>query len=239
MRVRLRGVVARLGSPLFFVLAGLCFLLPFTTVSCGAAPFQAVTSSGSSAGVTPNSGANLVERSCDMYSGINLVSGGAPSVYYSPQGGCGLFPPANQNGSPATADTGGVPLGPQPLMLLVLAAILVGLVASLTRRVSRVTILAATAIMAILLQWLWECTEIGMYTLGGYRVNLGIGAILCMAALALAALSYRVSQRWAPTLVHAPPAGANARLRALFGGQPAPWVPPPPPEPPWPPTPAP
>jgi hypothetical protein len=222
MRATLRRLAARLGSPLFFVVAGLCFLLPFATVSCDGetGPPQPCTQAVNWAPAT--------------YTGIDLLMGNAPSV--AAPGACPLSSQANATSSPTTVDPLQTTLREQPLVVVAFALILVGLFLGLIHRVTRVTKVVVAAILILLIQWVMDGLPLLLLT--AVRVTPDFGAIACVVALVLAARSYRAPQRWTADLIHPPPAAASEGPVGL-GGQFSRRAPPPQPEPPLPPTPAP
>jgi hypothetical protein len=255
MRVRIRDLVAHLGSPLFLVLAGLCVLLPFASVSCNVSADQGLISSETSMGGTSSSGLSAAEQPClqslsnwnwATYTGVNLLVGSTPNVDLQTPSGCGYLSQQAGTETPTTFDNSEMNLGVQPAMWLLLALLLVGLFFSLTRRAAGVAIVSAAAVVAVLGQWAIESAAI-LSRMGGpnpseeFSVHMGIGALLCILALALAALCAASTTSWFTDLrrrLTPPPSGPPP-----WGG-PASWPPPAPGEelsarPPWPPTPAP
>jgi hypothetical protein len=250
MRVRIRDLVAHLGSPLFLLLAGLCVLLPFASVSCNVSADQGLISSETSIGGTSSSGLSAAEQPClqslsnwnwATYTGVNLLVGSTPNVDLQTPSGCGYLSQEARTESPTTFDDGVMNLGVQPAMWLLLALILAGLFFSLTRRVAGVAIVCAAAAIAVLGQWAMESGAI-LSRMGGpnaseeFSVHLGIGALLCILALALAALCAGSTTPWLTGLrQRLTPAIAEPRVTAAFGDLGATWLPPPPPPgpPPW------
>jgi hypothetical protein len=250
MRVRIRDLVAHLGSPLFLVLAGLCVLLPFASVSCNVSADQGLISSETSIGGTSSSGLSAAEQPClqslsnwnwATYTGVNLLVGSTPNVDLQTPSGCGYLSQEARTESPTTFDDGVMNFGMQPAMWLLLALILAGLYCSLTRRVAGVAILCAAAAVAVLGQWVIESASI-LSRMGGpnpseeFSVHLGIGALLCILALALAALCAGSTTPWLTDLRRRlTPAVADPQVPAAVGDLGATWLPPPPPPgpPPW------
>src|SRR4051794_9962177 len=99
---------ARKVSPIFFVLAALCFLLPFAGVSCNTsaaksalAPFTS-GSGGAQADATNKCLDALNNVNLVTYTGTNLVLGTAPSTKQSADlpGDCATL---NSSGSPTSS----------------------------------------------------------------------------------------------------------------------------------------
>jgi hypothetical protein len=107
------ALLGRLASPAGLVLAGLCFLLPFVSVSCSSGPSE-----------------EHVEMTLS-YSGKDLVAGGWPDLHYvdSQQ----TVDQADLRRSPLS----GTPLAPfpvEPFAVAVVTLLAVGIVAALIRR---------------------------------------------------------------------------------------------------------
>lgn len=164
MAAAVREPAPRLLSPVLFVLAGLCFLLPFAGVSCDTTAVKSqVSALGSLAqlGGGTSSGTNLqtLNRCLDSlagydlatYSGVDLASGGQPAVATTPPSGCREL--AQQGGAAATTPgtPAGYTVGMQPLLLVAAALMLVGLVLNLLRHRLRPLLVAASAGAALIL----------------------------------------------------------------------------------------
>lgn len=206
---------ARLVSPLFFVLAIVLFVLPFVGVSCNTdAAKPLLSAAGPSA-----PGAQCLEGvkalNLETYSGVNLALGSAPTVNTgaSVPAGCDT---SNGSGSSDNGlnklDAQKLKVSPQPLILVGLAVILVGLVVGTLRIAFRGFIAAACAVAAAVLVFVGEqsagtaainalATQAqsnsngssgglppGLTVQSFFLANPGIGLWLVIAALALAAL---------------------------------------------------
>jgi hypothetical protein len=147
---------ARGVSPILLVLAALCFLLPFVGVSCNtAAGGAALGSALSQAGGLGNSGNAAAVTSClqglnghDLvtYSGVNLLTGGTPTTVTNIPGcDTGSSPSAS---STVSKDAG---IGVQPLIVVALLLILVGIVATAVRAPLRAVIAGGAALVAAVL----------------------------------------------------------------------------------------
>jgi hypothetical protein len=143
-------------SPILLVLAGLCFLLPFVGVSCNtAAGGAALGSALSQAGGSGNSGNSAALTSClqalngrDLvtYSGVDLLTGGTPSTATSIPGcDTGSASASSSASSTVSKDAG---IGVQPLMVVALVLILLGVVATALRRPLRAWIAGGAALVA-------------------------------------------------------------------------------------------
>lgn len=133
-------------SPILFVLAILCFLLPFTAISCnstaGASAAGALGSLGGT-NTTPQESACLTQLSSGRdfitYSGVNEVTGGDPSTDL---GACQSLP----SSTPSSGGNGNI--GVQPLLLVALIVIVAGAVATLLRAPLRLAVAAGAALVA-------------------------------------------------------------------------------------------
>ncbi|HEY8756399.1 MAG TPA: hypothetical protein VIN65_08650 [Candidatus Dormibacteraeota bacterium] len=143
-------------SPILLVLAALCFLLPFVGVSCNtAAGGAALGSALSQAGGSGNSGNSAALTSClqalngrDLvtYSGVDLLTGGTPSTATSIPGcDTGSASASSSASSTVSKDAG---IGVQPLMVVALVLILLGVVATALRRPLRAWIAGGAALVA-------------------------------------------------------------------------------------------
>jgi hypothetical protein len=189
----------RIVSPVFLVLAGLCFLLPFAGVSCNTTTATAelgslfssspqiggqgsdqegVPSYCTPATASPNgdllphcqyslepaglpaepAGLMACLNSLDnfnlaTYTGLDLAAGSAPSAAGAEPSGCSALSTEEGSSSsiPTRADAGQIGLGAQPLLLVALLAILLGLLVSLTRIALRGLAVAVAAAVAIIL----------------------------------------------------------------------------------------
>ncbi|MBB5869567.1 hypothetical protein F4553_002946 [Allocatelliglobosispora scoriae] len=120
----MRQLLARLTTPTGFLLAGLCFLLPFAAVSCEA----------------PGGYGRAAPGATTTYSGLTLAVGGVPKVDKPTQ----LLPKAQRKEDE---------LPPQPFAIVSLALIIVGLLASIVlyNRRSRFPVAAAVSTLATVL----------------------------------------------------------------------------------------
>jgi hypothetical protein len=146
-------------SPILLVLAALCFLLPFVGVSCNtAAGGAALGSALSQAGGSGNGGNSSALTSClqalngrDLvtYSGVDMLTGGNPTAATSIPG-CDTGSASSSSSASATVskDAG---IGVQPLMVVALVLIVVGLLASLLRAPARAVIAGSAALVAAVL----------------------------------------------------------------------------------------
>lgn len=214
---------ARKISPLFFVLAALCFLLPFVGVSCNADAAKSTLGPLISASGGGNPQQTQQVNACldalnnynlATYSGANLALGSAPSVNNG--SGPEACKALGGSSSPTTAtNADDLKLGTQPLIAVVAICILAGLILGVLRLPFRGVITALLAILAIvvlLIQYGRESAAIAdkivaASSKGGsssipsgidvstfVKTNMGIGLILCLAVLAIAALYNLVAQ---------------------------------------------
>jgi hypothetical protein len=146
-------------SPILLVLAALCFLLPFVGVSCNtSAGGAALGSALSQAGGAGNSGNAAAVTSClqglsgrDLvtYSGVNLLTGSTPAATTSIPGcDTGSASASSSASSTVSKDAG---IGVQPLMVVALLLILVGIIAGLLRAPARAVIAGSAALVAAVL----------------------------------------------------------------------------------------
>jgi hypothetical protein len=143
---------ARAASPILLVLAALCFLLPFIGVSCNTAAAEtALGGALSQANGSPGSGNAGLATSClqalsghDLatYSGLNLLTGSNPSIATS-LAGCG-----SSSAAPSTQAAG---IGAQPLVVVALLLILVGIAATVLRGPPRGFVAGGAAIVGAVL----------------------------------------------------------------------------------------
>ncbi len=261
----------RLVSPLLFILAGLCFLLPFAGVSCNTTAVKPEIASLSELGGATSAAEQRAENACldglngfDLwtYTGLNLAAGSDPKVAASEPAACNnLSAAAGGTVSTTPSRASDVNVGVQPLILVAVAAMVLGLLLSLFRYAIRGLVVAVLAIGAIALLFLASTnldsevtTKIqhsiaasgaasaaggiisGLDLSSFFTVSMGIGLILAMAALGVVALYNLVAQ-----IVSLAGGGSRAApALATGGGWPAPgpappqWGAPPPP-PAWPP----
>ncbi|MFN2569375.1 MAG: hypothetical protein ABR564_07215 [Candidatus Dormibacteria bacterium] len=146
---------ARRVSPVLYLVAALCFLLPFATVSCNterAKPLVDAAVQSASGGAVPDTKQlnacldALSGRTFASYSGLNLVAGSDPSVSSARVDAC----PGNQGtGTPSGGDEN---IGPQSLdgaaLAVIILALLFGMV-SFRRRGLVVAILSGVAIVLV------------------------------------------------------------------------------------------
>jgi hypothetical protein len=156
----------RIVSPVLLVLAGLCFLLPFTGVSCNTSAATAELGSlssisqqlGGQGSVSMPAGlsgciTSLNNYNLATYSGLDLTTGSAPNAAGSAPSGCSALTREEGSSSsiPTSADASQLGLGAQPLPLVALVAMLLGLLLSLTRFILRGLLVAVAAAVAIIL----------------------------------------------------------------------------------------
>jgi hypothetical protein len=154
----------RLVSPILFILAGLCFLLPFAGVSCNTA--AATTELGSLSSISQQLGGGVSSSQSQAltgclnslgnydlatYTGLDLTTGSSPSVTTAEPSGCSALSSQAQASVPTSTDASQIGIGVQPLLLVALAAMLLGLILSLTRFAFRGLLVAASAVAAIVL----------------------------------------------------------------------------------------
>lgn len=166
MAAAVKEPAPRIVSPVLLVLAGLCFLLPFAGVSCNTTTATAELGSLSSISQELGGGASVSEpagltgclNSLDnynfaTYTGLDLTAGSAPSVAGAEPSGCSALTKEEGSSSslPTSADANQIGLGVQPLLLVALVAMLLGLLLSLTRFAFRGLAVAAAAAVAIIL----------------------------------------------------------------------------------------
>jgi hypothetical protein len=145
-------------SPILLVLAALCFLLPFVGVSCntsaGGAALGSALSQAGGAGNSGNAAAvttclqGLSGRDLVTYSGVNLLTGGTPTAATSIPG-CDTGSSSSSSASSTVSKDAGI--GVQPLMVVALLLILLGIVAGLLRAPARAVIAGGAALVAAVL----------------------------------------------------------------------------------------
>jgi hypothetical protein len=178
----MRAILRRAGrwfSPVSLTLAGLCFVLPFVTVSCDA----------------PGGFGRAAPGGTTTYTGVDLMVGGAPDV----------TPPDRVRPLPTGQDD---QLWPQPTAIGVFVALIVGVgiavrVGNQLARRGGVAVVAIAAVTALLVnQALVEgeltarvadgltapmpVTPSGAVKRAGDFVHTGVGFIVCAALLVLA-----------------------------------------------------
>jgi lysylphosphatidylglycerol synthetase-like protein (DUF2156 family) len=166
MAAVVREPAPRIVSPVLLVLAGLCFLLPFAGVSCNTSTAKAELGSissisqqlGGPSSVSVPAGVTGCLNSLDnynfaTYTGLDLAAGSAPSVAGAEPSGCSALTKEEGTSSsiPTSADANQIGLGAQPLLLVALVAMLLGLLLSLTRFALRGLLVAVAAAVAIIL----------------------------------------------------------------------------------------
>jgi len=149
---------ARLVSPALYLLASLCFLLPFATVSCNtdrAKPLLDAAMQSSAAGA--RAGAAQVDACLDAlrgkkfasYSGLTLVRGTDPAISSARQDAC----PGSERVA-STAGGGDENIGPQGLAGAALAAVVLSLLFGIVPFRGRglvVAILSGVAVVLLVL----------------------------------------------------------------------------------------
>ena len=136
-------------SPILLVLAALCFLLPFVGVSCNTAAAQgalgpAISQFGGSSGQSAQANQclqALTNRDLASYSGINLAFGSNPSTPSN-------LPGCDSGTSSPTSSPDQGKIGVQPLVLLALILIIVGLLATVLRAPLRSLVAGGAALLA-------------------------------------------------------------------------------------------
>jgi hypothetical protein len=160
----------RIVSPVLLVLAGLCFLLPFAGVSCNTSSTKAELGSissfshafGGPSSVSLPAGlagclSSLDNYNIATYTGLDLAAGSAPSAAGAAPSGCSMLTTEEGSSSsiPSSTDANQIGLGAQPLLLVALAAMLLGLLVSLARFALRgfaVAVIAAVAIILLVVE---------------------------------------------------------------------------------------
>ncbi len=211
-------------SPILLVLAALCFLLPFAAVSCNTSAAGGALGSGlsqlggSASSVSPQETACLNDLSNGKdfvtYSGVDLVAGSNPAINSA---SCSAT-------SSSSTDRGGV--GAQPLLIVALILIAVGVLAAVLRAQMRAVVAGAAALIAGVLVIIGSGTaqsdittkissgsttssfsSLGVGSLGNFfNVHASIGFWLVLVALFLA------------LLVNLSALAARSRLRLSAGG---------------------
>jgi hypothetical protein len=164
MAAVVRDPASRVISPTLLVLAGLCFLLPFASVSCNTA--TAGTELGSLSSISEHLGGGAIPSSetqaltdclnslnsyaVATYSGLDLASGSAPTQGSGTPAGCAALAQV-ESPIPTAAAAGQGGTGVQPLLLLALAGMLLGLLLSFAHFALRGLAVAATAMAAVIL----------------------------------------------------------------------------------------
>jgi hypothetical protein len=158
MAALVRDPAPRLVSPVLLILAGLCFLLPFAGVSCNTAPVKSEVGSllageGSliSDTVVGPCMDGLNGDNVATYTGLDLATGAAPGVTAAEPAGCAALSAANGGSTTTRLDGSRIGVGVQPLLLVALVAMLLGLLLSLTRFALRNLVVTAIAVAAIVL----------------------------------------------------------------------------------------
>jgi hypothetical protein len=241
-------------SPVLFVAAALCFLLPFAGVSCNTTTARGVINSfGSSSG-----GAQLAQTNACLdalnsfnlatYTGLNLALGTAPSTASSAPAECRTLTPST-SASAATLPPNDAKIGPQPLVIAGGVAILAGMLLSLLligrQRFRALLVMSAAGVAAALLivaQLLTPKQITDKLTASAttatavpaglninfsdyFHVNWAIGAFIVIALLAAALLVNLAA------VITGTGAAATAPEATRPPPSPAPWQPPPAPPP--------
>lgn len=194
-------------SPILLVLAALCFLLPFIGVSCNSSALQGLATSlpgGSATGAqTSNCLSAISNTDLYTYSGLNLAAGSAPST--------GTVPPICSTTTGGTSTTSETPtVGVQPLLILALVLIVVGIAAAALRSPTRYLVALVAALVAAVLVIVNNSVahdavrdritalanrssgspNLGLQSLGGvgglFNIHAAIGFTLILVALFLA-----------------------------------------------------
>jgi hypothetical protein len=212
-------------SPILLVLAALCFLLPFAAVSCNTSAAGGALGSGLSQLGGANSNTSPQETAClnDLsngkdfvtYTGVNLVAGSNPAIASAS---------CSATSSSSSTDRGAV--GVQPLLIVALILIAVGVLATVLRARVRAVVAGAAALIAGVLVIIGSGTaqsditskitsggstssfsSLGVGSLGNFfNVHASIGFWLVLVALLLA------------LLVNLADLGARSQLRLSAGG---------------------
>ncbi|MDQ6856593.1 MAG: hypothetical protein M3Z57_05915 [Candidatus Dormibacteraeota bacterium] len=229
----------RSASPILLVLAVLCFLLPFVGVSCNSAGLQGLA--GSLPGGTSGSGQSaclsaISNTDLYSYSGVNLATGSAPSTANIPSS-------CSSTTGGKTSSNDSPTIGVQPLLIVALVLIVVGILATVLRSPMRYAVaLAASLIAAIvviannsvvhntvsdkitaLVNTSGGSSDINLQGLGGvgsfFNIHAAIGFTLILIALFLAVAVNALG--WA--------VGSGLRIAPAGSGAAPPPEPPPPP----------
>jgi hypothetical protein len=133
-------------SPVLLVLAALCFLLPFVGVSCNASALDGLVNSVPAANASQANECLTAVSHTDLYSysGVNLVTGSAPSSATVPAA-CSSATGSNSTSSESPT------VRAQPLLIVVLVLIVLGIAATALRSPRRYMVAAAAALLAAVL----------------------------------------------------------------------------------------
>ncbi|HEX4579128.1 MAG TPA: hypothetical protein VH498_03910 [Candidatus Dormibacteraeota bacterium] len=220
---------ARRLSPLLLVLAALCFLLPFIGVSCNTAAGSAALGSLGSIGASGDSSGAAQSAAClraldgrDLYtySGLNLATGSDPTAQTNIPG-CPTTSSSNSNSPLAISPSAQPPtlgIGVQPLLVVALLLIIVGVVGGVVRGRTGRLVAAGAALLAAGLVVVDNATahtaivnkldsSVGDGAAGGsmsaaglsgtvdsfFTIHAALGFILVLIALLLAALANGVA----------------------------------------------
>jgi hypothetical protein len=135
---------SRGASPILLVLAALCFLLPFIGVSCNTSAASAALGSLGSIGGSGNSSGAAVSAACLQalnghdfytYSGLSMVTGSEPTAQVNVPG-CPTTSSSTPTSPLAVSPSAQAPplgIGVQPLMVVVLVLIVVGILGGALR----------------------------------------------------------------------------------------------------------
>jgi lysylphosphatidylglycerol synthetase-like protein (DUF2156 family) len=158
MAAVVRDPAPRLVSPVLLILAGLCFLLPFAGVSCNTSPVRTEVRSllaGEGSLISDTAVGPCLDglngENVATYSGLELATGGSPSVTAPDPAGCVALSAANGGSTTTPLEGGRIGVGVQPLLLAALVVMLLGLLLGLARFALRPLAVAATAVAAIVL----------------------------------------------------------------------------------------
>lgn len=227
--------VSRRVSPLFFVLALVCFFFTFAGVSCDTAKAKQAVSSLSDLGGSGSTNVGQLNQCLDALNGTNLVSysgftlafGGAPAQLATIPSGCqsGGLSPSTSTGSAASQAN----IGLQPLALIGLIAVAGGIVAGIVFMVIRVgprlrNTLAAMLGFAGFLVLLFDqlhvhsaiSTALNSAATGSgapfsvsdfFDINDGLAWILCLVALGAATLYHGAALLALPAVATHVPSG--------------------------------
>jgi hypothetical protein len=234
-------------SPVLLVLAALCFLLPFVGVSCntaaGGAALQGALSQLGGSSSTSTAAASCLHalngKDLVTYTGVNLLTGGKPSTATSVPG-CDT----TTSSAPSSTSPGGI--GVQPLMVLALILIIVGVAASVLPARLRSLLAGGTALIAALLVAVnnssvhgtvldsitKDLTRQGGSSLSDLGVSASVGSFFDVHAaigftLILVALLLAVAVNAAALVPLSRPAPATGSGSPAAPPGPLPWPPPP------------
>ncbi len=150
---------ARKVSPALFVLALICFVLPFASVSCDTTTLAGFGSSlggdSGSSGTSQQCISDLKNYSLVTYSGTSLVTGSDPSIGGTPPASCSASASSSPS-DPTKNNPHDFNIGIQPLAVIAVLLIIGGLVASAMSMKMRGAITAAVSLVAMIVVFMTQ-----------------------------------------------------------------------------------